>query len=284
MKLKNVFTVDVEDWYHAHDLDPHVSRRDGLEDRVEYGVEIILELLSRHNVRGTFFVLGCVARKHPGLVKRIAGAGHEIGSHGFDHKMIDRSAREDFRRDLSASKSMLEDLTGKEVKLYRAPSWSVTAETLWVLEVLEEEGFACDSSIYPFKSPLYGVSGAPVRPFHPVIGGRKLKLKEFPPTILKIGKLRVPFAGGLYLRALPAWFICRAMRKVNRQCPGMVYIHPWETDMGQPRVKAPLINRMAHYTNLETTAGKIEELLKRFDFVPLGDLISEGDFPALPVL
>lgn len=275
LTLRNAFTVDVEDWYHGHDLNLDIKCWDSQEVRIEYGVENILELLSGHNVRGTFFVLGCVAQKKTGLVKRIAEAGHEIGSHGYWHTMVNRQKREDFRNELLSSKHLLEDLTGKEVRLYRAPSWSISPDTFWALEILEEEGFTCDSSIYPFKNPLYGVSGAPIYPFHPVINGRKLKLIEFPPTVLKIGKLRVPFAGGLYLRLFPIWFISRAMAKVNRLSPGMVYIHPWETDTGQPQLKAPLINKMAHYINLDTTVGKLEELLRCFNFVPLGDLIND---------
>ncbi|MFA4885249.1 MAG: DUF3473 domain-containing protein, partial [Desulfotomaculaceae bacterium] len=189
-----------------------------------------------------------------------------------------------FRYDLLSSKHIIEDIIGKEVKIYRAPSWSISPDTLWALEILEEEGFTCDSSIYPFKNPLYGINGAPVLPFHPVINGRKLKLIEFPPTVLKAGKISVPFAGGLYLRIFPIWFISWAMAKINRQRPGMVYIHPWETDIGQPKLKAPLINKMTHYINLNTTVSKLEELLRHFNFVPLGDLIDEGIFPSLPVL
>jgi polysaccharide deacetylase family protein (PEP-CTERM system associated) len=225
-----------------------------------------------------------VAAKHPGLVKEIVLAGHELASHGSWHRMISKQTREEFKTDLVASKILLEDISGKEVNIYRAPSWSISADTLWALEVLEEEGFVCDSSIQPFATHISGIKGAPVIPYHPVIGGRQLKLVEFPPTVLEIGSLRVPFSGGFYFRAMPSFLFNLAMRRVNQNQEGMVYIHPWELDIKQPRHRVSPLIWLSHYLNIERTKEKLEKLFNRFDFVTLGDLINDGEYPALPVI
>lgn len=282
--MKNVFTVDVEDWYQTSDFNFDVKLWDNYEDRVDYSTSIILDLLAEHNVRATFFVLGCVATKHPELVNKIIRAGHELASHGSWHRMVTQQTREEFRADVRAAKLILEDISGREVNLYRAPSWTISADTLWALEVLEEEGYLGDSSVQPFATPLSGTKGAPVVPYHPVIGGRPLKLVEFPPTVLKIGKVRIPFSGGFYLRALPNQFFYLAMHLVNRKQAGMVYIHPWELDIIQPRLKASPLITLSHYLNINKTEQKLKKILGRYTFVPLGDLINEGDYPALPVL
>jgi len=282
--LLNALTVDVEDWYHTHDLNIGEDRWDSLEDRIERSTATILELFSRHGVRATFFILGHVAGRHPGLVREIAGAGHEIGCHGDMHRMVCRQTREEFRADLLKSRQLLEDISGAGVRVYRAPSWSISPDSLWALEVLEEEGFVCDSSLQPFKTPLSGISGAPVAPYHPVIGGRRLKLLEFPPTVLQLGGLRLPFAGGLYLRALPFWVIKGALSRVNLQRPGLIYVHPWELDPGQPRIKTSAVVRITHYLKLGGTRDKIAELIKHFSFTVLGDFPGMGDYPDLPVV
>lgn len=255
-----------------------------MEDRVASSTHTILELLAKNNTRATFFVLGCVAANHPDLVKRISNAGHEIGCHGNWHRLIYKQSREEFREDIVTAKHILEDIMGQEVNLYRAPSWSISSSTLWALEVLEEEGFICDSSIQPFQTPLSGISGAPVQPFRPVINGKKLNMVEFPPTVLPIGKYRIPFAGGFYLRALPVKFISWALTQVNRERPGMVYVHPWETDVEQPRCKVPAYIRTTHYLNIHYTLPKLAELLRSFSFAPLGEIIESINYPSWPVV
>lgn len=282
--LKNAFTVDVEDWYQTSDFNFDLKLWDNFEDRVEYGTNIILDLLSEHHLKATFFVLGCVAAKHPGLVLRIVQAGHELASHGNWHRMVTQQTREEFRQDVRSAKLMLEDISGIEVNLFRAPSWSISADTLWALEVLEEEGYIGDSSVQPFATPLSGIKGAPVVPYHPVIGGKALRLVEFPPTVLEIGNIRVPFSGGFYLRAMPSLFFNLALRRVNQKRAGMVYVHPWELDVKQPRSRVSPLIWLSHYLNIERTEGKLGKLLKRFEFVPLGELIRDGEYPALPVI
>lgn len=273
----------MEDWYQGHDLNVDPAYWNRMESRVEYSTNTVLEIASRHNVRGTFFVLGYIAQKHPNLIKSIVNAGHEIGSHGYWHKMIMMQKKEEFRSNLLASKNVLEDIIGKEVKLYRAPSWSISRNTLWALQVLEEEGFICDSSIHPYKTPLYGINGAPIVPYHPVIEGNRLNLVEFPPTMVTFGRFRLPFAGGFYLRTFPKWLLARLMVRVNKRRQGMVYIHPWELDAEQPRLKVPITLRLVHYFNIGTTKGKLEELFRNFCFIPLGEVIKNEYYPSLPV-
>lgn len=281
--MKNALTIDVEDWYQTQDFNFPLKSWSGIEDRVVGSTETILEILSCYDVKATFFVLGCVAQKYPGLVRKIDALGHEIGSHGAWHQMVSKQSREEFRKDLRTSKDILENITGKAVRLFRAPSWSITRDTLWALQILDEEGFTGDSSIQPFETPLSGIKGAPQVPFHPVIDNHKLKLVEYPPPVLPLGRCILPFAGGFYLRIWPYAFVARALRSVNKARPGMVYVHPWEIDEQQPRVKASPLIRFIHYYNLKTTEQKLKRLLTDFNFVSLGELISEGQFPFLTI-
>lgn len=281
--MKNALTIDLEDWYHTMDFNFPVDKWDSFEDRVENSVRIILDTLDEHKTKATFFVLGYVARKHPELIKEISNKGHEIGSHGSFHRLVYTQNENEFRQDVRASKELLEGITGKEIKLFRASSWSISTKTLWALRVLQEEGFICDSSVQPFKTPLSGINGAPKEPFYPVIEGRKLDLLEFPPTVLPVGNLGVPFSGGLYLRTMPLKFIKYALKKINATRPGMIYIHPWELDVSQPRLKVPPHIKFTHYYNLNKTLQKVEDLLKNFEFVPLGEIIRDGIYPSASV-
>ena len=155
--------------------------------------------------------------------------------------------------------------------MFRAPTWSINSDNLWALQVLDEEGFVCDSSMQPFKTPISGMNGMPSYPFHPAINNIRLKILEYPPTVLQLGKIPVPFAGGLYLRLFPYSFISRALRKVN----------PWELDTKQPRLKVPVHIKASHYLNIDSTSRKLNSLLTDFEFVPLGELIREGTYPSV---
>ncbi|MCR4440818.1 MAG: DUF3473 domain-containing protein [Peptococcaceae bacterium] len=281
--MKNILTVDIEDWYHANALNISVDQYEHCQDRIEQSTLLLLGLLEKHDLKATFFILGCVAGKHPGLIKKIVENGHEIGSHGYWHKLVYEQKPEEFRKELLHSKSLLEDITGRPVKFYRAPSWSITRKCLWALIILEEEGFTCSSSIYPFRNPLYGISKAPGGPYYPVVDGKTLNILEYPPTVFQIWNYRFPFAGGLYLRLLPGWLIIKMLASVNKQKPAMVYTHPWETDIKQPRLKVPALIKFVHYHNLETTVRKLEALFKRFKFTTLGEAIKGKKYPVLPL-
>lgn len=276
--------MDVEDWYHTSDFDFDPKLWGNFEDRVDYSTNLLLDLLAEHSIKATFFVLGCVADKHAGLIQRIVNSGHELASHGNSHCMITRMTQDVFREDIRTAKKILEDIAGIEINLYRAPSWTICAKTLWALEILEEAGYLGDSSVQPFATPLSGFKGAPVAPYHPVINGKSLKLIEFPPTVLDIGSVRVPFSGGLYLRVMPSFLFHLALKKINQNREGMVYIHPWELDPLQPRQSVSPLIWLTHYLNLGRTKGKLEKLMNQFEFVPLGDLIKCREYPSIPLI
>lgn len=276
--MKNAITIDVEDWYQTQDFNFETGRWDQFEDRVEYSTRTLLDILDRFHIRATFFVLGYIARKHPALIREISEKGHEIGSHGGWHRMVNCQIPGEFREDAVGSKKLLEDIIGRPVDMFRASSWSISSKTLWALQILDEEGFICDSSIQPFQTPLSGMKGAPLEPFHPTIDGKRLDIIEYPQTVLELCKMRIPFAGGFYMRALPFWFIKLALRRVNMKRSGMVYIHPWETDHGQPRLSVRAHIKMVHYLNLTGTAAKLEKMLRSFEFVPLSELIREEKY------
>jgi len=279
--MKNALTIDVEDWYQTLDFNFPQHTWEIYEDRVSDNLKQIISVLDKYNVKATFFVLGCIAEKHPHLIRELVAKGHEIGSHGTDHRLVYKQTPEEFREDIVNSKRILENITGKKVELFRASSWSISNETLWALEILEEEGFICDSSMQPFKTPLSGVSGAPRRPFHPLVNNRKLNLIEFPPTVLPVGNNSIPFSGGLYLRMLPIAFVKYALNKVNESGEGMIYTHPWEYDINQPKLKVSPIIKFTHYYNLKSTFLKLEELLKTFSFVTLGKIIENKAYPVI---
>jgi len=266
----NALTVDVEDYFHVEAFASliHPDNWPGYELRVENNVERILDLFSRYQVKATFFILGWVAEKTPGLAGRIAGAGHEIGCHGYAHQHIRRQSPAEFREDVRRARRILMDQAGKDVQCYRAPSFSITDKTIWALDILAEEGFTIDSSIFPAWHDLYGIADAP-RFLH-----KRNGLIEFPPTTIRKAKTNIGAAGGGYLRLFPYRFTRWAIRHVNETegQPAMVYFHPWEIDPGQPRIAAPFKSRLRHYTNLGKMHGKLERLLQDFRFSTVSEV------------
>jgi polysaccharide deacetylase family protein (PEP-CTERM system associated) len=266
----NALTVDVEDYFHVEAFASSIRPEDwpGYELRVENNVDRILEFFNRRQTKATFFILGWVAERTPGLAGRIAAAGHEIGCHGYAHRHIQRQSPAEFREDVRRARRILMDQTGQAVQCYRAPSFSIVNKTLWALDILFEEGFTIDSSIFPARHDLYGIAGAPRFPH------KRNGLIEFPPTTIRKLKTSVGAAGGGYLRLLPYWFTRWAIRHINETegQPAMVYFHPWEIDPGQPVIAAPLKSRLRHYTNLGKMSGKIERLLEEFRFSTISDV------------
>ncbi|MDQ0190118.1 DUF3473 domain-containing protein [Alicyclobacillus cycloheptanicus] len=277
--MQNALTVDVEDWYQTSDFDFPLQTWDRFEDRVDANTRKLLDLFDGFGVKGTFFVLGCVAKKHPGLVTEIVSRGHELASHGGWHQMLTRMTLAEIRSDLTWSKALLEDLSGQAVTAFRAPSWSVSHQNLEVLALLEELGFRVDSSLQPFRTPLSGMKGVPHHPFHPVVGGRRLNLVEFPSCVARLFGTAFPFSGGLYLRILPVGIITAMLRRVNRERAGMVYVHPWEVDVQQPRITRSPVIRLTHYYHLRTTERKLQRLLAQFQFGRLQDVVAGQDVP-----
>lgn len=268
----NALTVDVEDYFQVEAFAGHISRADwdGYPCRVERNTDRILEIFSGHGVEATFFVLGWVAEKFPGLVTRINDAGHEIASHGFHHRLVFTQTPDDFRDDVRRAKSMLEDLTGAEVKGYRAPSFSIGADSLWALDILAEEGYRYSSSIFPIHHDLYGMPDAPRFAFKPCQDkGTDSGFLELPATTVKLFDHNIPCAGGGYFRILPYAFSRWAWRRVHRTDgqPCIFYFHPWEIDPDQPRQhQAGLKSKLRHYTNLGRMERKLHAALDDFSW------------------
>jgi polysaccharide deacetylase family protein (PEP-CTERM system associated) len=275
----NALTVDVEDYFHVEAFSSTVPRTswDGFHLRVEESTRRILDLFDRHGVKATFFVLGWVARKRPRLVAEIAGRGHEIGCHSFWHRLVYRLTPEEFRADLREATCAIEDAAGMKLRGYRAPTYSITACSLWALEILAEEGYAYDSSIFPVRHDVYGMPSFPRLPTELNLGQRRTII-EFPPSTVRVFGLNLPGPGGGYLRILPFWYSLWALGRIRRErtMPGAVYVHPWELDPEQPRVAAPLRSRLRHYTGLRRTARRLESLLRRFRFAPMGQVLQSN--------
>lgn len=277
--MLNALTIDVEDYFHVTAFERYIRT----EDWDHYPLRVvdntlrILDLLDEFSVKATFFILGWVAEKSPYLVKEIQQRGHEIACHGYGHRLIYNIGPENFRKDLRKSKMLLEDICGNEINGYRATSYSITKDSLWALDILIEEGFLYDSSIFPVLHDVYGMPNAYRFP-HEIRRPTGI-IKEFPMSTLEIKKFniryRIPIAGGGYLRLFPVYFIKKAISHINKKegQPVVIYFHPWEIDPEQPRIKAGLKTRFRHYLNLDKTIGKIRELLQSFHFVPMKDVI-----------
>lgn len=281
MKTTNALSIDVEDYFHVTAFDRYVSRDrwDEYPLRVEGNTSRVLDILGLHGVRATFFVLGWVAERLPRLVRMIGDHGHEIACHGYGHEVIYRIGPQRFRDDIRKARSILEDITGGPVRGYRAPSYSITGKSLWALEILVEEGFSYDSSVFPIVHDIYGIPGG--ERFPHVIQTQSGSIREFPISTLslKIGnwQARIPVAGGGYMRLFPVSLLRRAIRHINdvEKQPAVIYFHPWEIDPEQPRIKACLKSRFRHYLNLDGTEGKIRTLLGNFRFSTVEAVLEE---------
>jgi polysaccharide deacetylase family protein (PEP-CTERM system associated) len=277
--MRNAFSVDVEDWYQVSDFEEVVefSAWDRYESRVVRNTERVLGLLAEHAVKATFFILTWNAERHPDLVRRIADAGHEIASHGYSHRLIYEQRPAEFRDDLMRSKKILEDLVGQPVLGYRAPSFSLTAASLWALDVLLECGIRYDSSIFPIRDRLYGIPDARRFPFVIRVAGDR-ELAEFPMSTVRAARRNWPLGGGAYLRIFPYPYMRWGIRRVNREGqPALVYVHPWELDPAQPRIRARGKRGIStHYINLHRTEARLRRLLTDFAFAPVREVIGLG--------
>ncbi|HYC78826.1 MAG TPA: XrtA system polysaccharide deacetylase [Planctomycetota bacterium] len=266
----NAMSVDVEDYFHVTVFRRGVRRDEWgtLESRVERNVDALLALFGETGVRATFFCLGEVARTHPGVVRRIAAAGHEVASHGMSHEKLDALDRAAARAEIFDSKALLEDLAGREVLGFRAPSFSVVRGTLWALDDLLDAGYRYDSSIFPIGRPDYGIADARREP-HRLAAPSGRELPEFPLTVAEVFGRAVPVSGGGYFRLLPYVVTRWGFRNANDAGrPGIFYLHPWEIDPGQPDLRARLsrLGAFRHYTGLGRTAEKLRRLLTAFRF------------------
>jgi polysaccharide deacetylase family protein (PEP-CTERM system associated) len=279
MSMRNALTFDIEEYFHVEAFARAFRPEEwpSLASRVVDTTERLLDILDYADAHATFFVLGWVAERYPALVQDIAARGHEVACHGYGHQMINRQTRLEFAKDVQRAKTAIEDAAGTAVVGFRAPTFSVTRETLWSLEVLWEAGFLYDSSIFPIVHDRYGIPDAPRFPHRiPVMNGHGIA--EFPmSTVLLLGR-RLPVAGGGYLRLLPYAMTRRAIRHLNKHenQPAIVYLHPWEIDPYQPKVRVGLVTRVRHSIRTGSTEAKLHRLLKDFRFGPARDVLEKA--------
>jgi polysaccharide deacetylase family protein (PEP-CTERM system associated) len=278
--MRNALSVDLEDWYHPELVrkqikgEPHSQVLDSAEE--------ILALFDRYGVKATFFVLGDVARKHPELVTKIHGAGHEIGSHGMSHRPLWELTSDEMDQELKDFRKLMTDILGKDVKLhgYRAPTFSVDNRTSYAIDCLARNGYEYDTSVFPVKNYMYGVEGAPCSVYRPDREDVSRindsgPLVEFPMTVCEYGKLRIPISGGFYMRVLPYVVFRALLRRVNRERPFVIYFHPWETHRETPRLKSiGLKDRLITYYGVRGALKKIERLLQDFEFEPMNQVLA----------
>lgn len=272
-------TVDVEDYFQVSAFEPYIPRADWdrLPGRVAANTDRILRLFGDRGIRATFFVLGWVAERYPGLVRRIVESGHELACHGYGHTRVTQQTPEEFRADVRCAKSLLEDISGAAVLGYRAPSYSIGATTWWALAVLDDLGFRYSSSVYPVRHDLYGMPEAPRFGFNPAAGGGLL---ELPVTTVRLFGNNYPCGGGGYFRLLPYSVSRWAMARVNaidRQ-PCIFYFHPWEIDPDQPRQHGiDFKTRFRHYLNLSRMERRLCRLLQDFQWDTLSNVFLKSD-------
>ena len=275
-RIINAMTIDVEDYFHVSVFDGLVPRHrwEEMESRVVANTERLLEIFNESGIRATFFVLGWVAERFPQIVRSIAAEGHEIASHGYAHRLVYDLTPRQFREDIKRSKGVIQDATSSPVMGYRAPSYSITPRSLWALDVLIEEGFLYDSSIFPIHHDRYGI---PISPRHPYVLQRAGALVEAPGSTVRWGTMNLPVGGGGYFRILPygwtRWGIGRLT--TVEKLPAIFYLHPWEIDPDQPRLGAGVLGRFRHYYNLGRTEERLRNLIRDFSFSTMAALLDE---------
>jgi polysaccharide deacetylase family protein (PEP-CTERM system associated) len=272
MRIAHHFTVDVEEYFHAGALEPFVKRTDWarLPSRVASQVYRLLELLERFHARATFFTLGWVAEREPGLLKLMVRQGHEVASHGWDHQRVTHQTPQTFRDTIRRSKQRLEDLCGTQVVGFRAPNFSIVPGREWALDILVEEGYRYDSSMYPVRRPGYGYPKAPPDPH--CLRREAGDLWEVPPATIRFLGSLLPAGGGAYFRLLPYALVRAALtRAARRGVPGTFYVHPWEIDDEQPRLSRGWLTRLRHYGGLKRASGRLSRLLGEFQFTTVAD-------------
>ncbi|MFN0205237.1 MAG: XrtA system polysaccharide deacetylase [Planctomycetota bacterium] len=283
MRLLHALSFDVEEHFQVANFAKVISRDDWdrVPSRVEQNVNTIFTLCERANVKATFFTLGWVAERHKSLVREIVARGHELASHGYDHQFVDVLGEHGFRDDVRRTKNILEDISGAAVLGFRASTFTITKRTPWALQILAEENYKYDASIFPVKHPAYGVPDAPrnVR-IESLNNGRSIV--EFPPLTLRWMNRNIGAGGGGYFRLFPYVYTSTAFARAEKEgLSGSLYLHPWEFDPEQPRVKAGFVANLRHYRNLTETGARLERLLKDYSFSTMRDVIVKSLGPGV---
>ena len=269
--MKNILTFDIEDWYHPNLTEKTLLSKMEIEDRVVEPTLRIIKMLDDTENSATFFVLGDVAEKFPELIQKIESQGHELGSHGYKHNLVYNYTEHQFETDIRKSLEILGETASQKILGYRAPSWSLSDKTPWAWEVLYSLGFTYDSSVYPFKTFLYGDSSAQ-RFAYDINLQNGVKFTEIPPSVAEVFSKRFPFSGGFFFRIAPFWYIKRCIRQYNKLGkPAVIYLHPWEIDVDQPRLPVDAKKRFILYANLKKTEEKLFRMLEEFKFQSIRD-------------
>lgn len=284
-QVTNSISVDVEDYYQVEAFSEVINRDnwESYSSRVASNNDKILRLFDDNGVKGTFFTLGCVAEKDPGIVREIYEQGHEVACHGFSHRMILKQTKEEFREETIRAKGLLEDITGEKVKGYRAATYSITKKNLWALDVLIEAGFEYDSSIFPIRHDRYGIVDFSREPC--LIKNNVGSIKEFPISTVKLFGTNFPVAGGGYFRLYPYRVTKWGLSSINDAgLPFVFYLHPWEVDPEQPRISGiSASTRFRHYVNLDKTNDKLKKLLEDFKLDRIDKVLGSLDLPVISI-
>jgi polysaccharide deacetylase family protein (PEP-CTERM system associated) len=275
--IVNALAVDLEDYFQVSAFDRVVGfeRWPTMRDRLRANTDRLLGLFDDAGVKATFFVLGWNAERQPDLIARIAAAGHEVASHSHAHRLVYEMTPDEFREDLRRARGAIEDATGVRVNGFRAPSYSITNASLWAIDILAEEEYVFDSSIFPIRHDRYGIPGAERHPYPMHRNGATIW--EIPPATVRFLGMTLPAAAGGYLRLLPFWWSSRAVRQVNHleRQPVVVSTHPWELDPDQPRLDVGRLTRLRHYSNLDRTEPRLRQLLADFRFTTMSGVIAD---------
>lgn len=273
-------SVDLEEWYHPEFVREHVTKE---LHQIEQSVNRILGILEENKVQLTFFVVGEVAERFPELIEKVCEHGHEVAFHGFHHRLLWKLDAKSFKEELKRFDKLTKTITGEKCLGFRAPSCSMDNRTIWALDILEKFDYLYDSSVFPMKGPLYGVPSAPIFPYHPsrhsIAKEEDRKILEFPLLVYPVGRLRIPAAGGFYLRFFPLSFIKMAIRKMNSYGkPAVLFFHPWEVNPATPRLSLGVCRSFVTYCLLNKTEKKLRNLLSSFRFTSFRRLLESGKF------
>ncbi len=276
--IRNALTVDLEDWFHPEYIASEVNPEHAIP-MIEQSYEKTLNLLNELQIRSTFFVNGQIAERYPYIIREIEKQGHEIASHGYTHTPLWRMSPETFAKEVSKSNTAIKKAISKHPIGFRAPSFSLSNKTSWALKILKKAGYLYDSSVFPVRTPLYGVKGAPLRPYRPSLVNiaeeqEDEQIIEFPPLAISFLGIRVPTPGGFYFRITPASLVRHAIAKVNRHgYPAMLYFHPWELMEETPRIRLSLFRRFVSYVKLSRTEKQIRSIARVFRFAPVREIL-----------
>lgn len=278
--MLNALTIDVEDWYQPELVRHHLSGQEK-EGQIEQSGRAVLELLRQHGIKATFFVVGEIARRHPRLIEEVVGHGHELGCHGMSHRPLWELTPDEFRRELQQFAGIVDEIVpGVPISGFRAPTFSLDNRSRWALGILREFGYHYDSSVFPTRTPVYGVSGCPLLPYRPsdddiTVVDEQAELIEFPMSVWRWAGLRVPVCGGFYLRALPWPFVRFCLREISSSRPFVIYVHPWETYTETPRLSLPALSGFITYYNMGKMVDRLTRLLEMFRFAPMKTALEE---------